>query len=219
MFTEIYKDSHLQAMSAQATKSLVQMLLVDNTRGANKSNELTGMNMESTFNYTLLPSMIYTFLYNSPDSEHINETNFKDHIPVILCTSFDGKYVTGINFNLIPNDIRANLLDIIYNAFKNFYTNDVEKAVAKNKATINEKFANLLVNEKTRADFLKILNDKLGINVSNAYRVYDVKYIKNVRLIEYDNWKYVPFLSFKDSVRGAGLATLQRKMVDRSKKI
>jgi hypothetical protein len=219
MFTEIYKDSHLQAMSAQATKSLVQMLLVDNARGANKSNELTGMNMESTFNYTLLPSMIYTFLYNSPDSEHINETNFKDHIPVILCTSFDGKYVTGINFNLIPNDIRANLLDIIYNAFKNFYTNDVEKAVAKNKATINEKFANLLVNEKTRADFLKILNDKLGINVSNAYRVYDVKYIKNVRLIEYDNWKYVPFLSFKDSVRGAGLATLQRKMVDRSKKI
>lgn len=219
MFTEIYKDSKLHGMAEQATQSLVQLLLVDNKRGKEKTNELTGMNMESTFNYTVLPSMIYTFLYDSPDAEKIDDSNFKDHLPVILCTSFDGKYVTGLNFNLIPNDIRANILDIIYNGFTDFYEDTVNDAVSKNKAVLNEKFASLLINEKSRADFIKILNDKLGISVSNAYRVYDIKYIRNLRLIEYDNWKYVPFLSFKDSVRGAGLATLQRKMVDKSRAI
>lgn len=216
MFTEIYKDSKLQSMAEQATENLVQLLLVDNKRGSGKTNELTGMNMESTFNYTVLPSMIYTFLYDSPDAEKMDETNFKDHLPVILCTSFDGRYVTGLNFNLIPNDIRANILDIIYNAFSNFYEDSLNDAVSKNKAVLNEKFAVLLMNDRQRADFMKILDAKLGMNISNAYRVYDVKYIRNIRLIEYDNWKYVPFLSFKDSVRGAGLATLQRKMIDRT---
>lgn len=214
MFTEIYKDSKLQSMAEQATENLVQLLLVDNKRGSGKTNELTGMDMESTFNYTVLPSMIYTFLYDSPDAEKMDETNFKDHLPVILCTSFDGRYVTGLNFNLIPNDIRANILDIIYNAFSNFYEDSLNDAVSKNKAVLNEKFAVLLMNDRQRADFMKILDAKLGMNISNAYRVYDVKYIRNIRLIEYDNWKYVPFLSFKDSVRGAGLATLQRKMID-----
>lgn len=206
-------------MAERATENLVRLLLVNNKRGTGKTNELTGMDMESTFNYTVLPSMIYTFLYDSPNAEKIDETNFKDHLPVILCTSFDGKYITGLNFNLIPNDVRANILDIIYNAFQNFYDDVVNDAVLKNKAVLNEKFAALLVNDKNRSEFMKILDTKLGISVSSAYRVYDIKYIRNLRLIEYDNWKYVPFLSFKDSVRGAGLAALQRKMIDRSRAI
>ena len=219
MFAEIYKDSRLQSMSAQATQSLVQMLLVDNIRGQDKLQEITAMDMESTFNKTVYPSMMYTFLYDSPDVEQINNRTFKDHIPVILCMSFDGNYITGLNFNLIPNDIRADILDIIYNAFTSFYKDKLSNAVTSGTAVLNEQFASILINERSRTDFLHILNAKLGMDVSNAYRTYSIKYIKNIRLIEYDNWKYIPFLSFTDSVRGAGLASLQKEMVDKHRNI
>ena len=219
MFAEIYKNSELQAASARATQNLVQMLLVDDVRGHGKLTELTAMNMEKTFNKTVYPSMMYTFLYDSPDSERINNTTFKDHTPVILCMSFDGKYMTGLNFNLIPNDIRADILDIIYNAFKSFYKRYLSDVVAKNSIALNEKFASILINEKTRSEFMQILNSKLGMDITNAYRTYNVKYVKNIRLIEYDNWKYIPFLSFTDSIRGAGLAALQKEMIDKSRKV
>lgn len=215
MFVEIYKNSKLQSVAAQATQNLVQTLLVDKIKGPSKSQELTGMDMERTFNKTLYPSMMYTFLYDSPDAEQVNNTTFKDHTPVILCMSFDGNCITGLNFNLIPNDIRAHILDIIYNAFTSFYKDKVSAAVMNNSAALNEQFASMLANEKTRSGFMQILNASLGLDVSNAYRTYNVKYVRNIRLIEYDNWKYIPFLSFVDSVRGAGLAALQKEMVDK----
>jgi hypothetical protein len=35
-------------------------------------------------------------------------------------------------------------------------------------------------------------------------------------MIEYDQWHYIPFLSFKDSVRGASLAALQAELIDKN---
>ena len=35
----------------------------------------------------------------------------------------------------------------------------------------------------------------------------------NVRLIEYDEWIYIPYLSFKDSIRGSNLANIQRDVI------
>ena len=64
--------------------------------------------------------------------------------------------------------------------------------------------------------FIGLLDSKLNISISSAYRTYKASDVKNVRLLEYDEWKYIPFLVFKDAIRGASLAKVQKEMIDNS---
>lgn len=200
------------------TKKLSFDYLVTNTLGQPKFGreklvELTGMDFESTFNKTLIPSMIYTFKYETKAKDEIGKAKFIDYVPVILCVTNQDGYVTGINFNFLPNDIRANFLDIIFEAYKDFYTNKLSDAVSNGTAVLNEEFASFLINEETRTAFLKLMEGKLGYPISTAWRKYSLSNIKNPRLIEFDMWKYIPCLVFNDAVRGAGLIEIQKEIV------
>ena len=61
--------------------------------------------------------------------------------------------------------------------------------------------------------FLSFMKAKTGVDLSKCVRTYNRSNIVNVRLIEYDEWGYIPYLSFKDSVRGANLANIQRDVI------
>ena len=63
------------------------------------------------------------------------------------------------------------------------------------------------------SSFLKFIKSKTGVDISKCVRTYDRKNIVNVRLIEYDEWFYIPHLSFKGSIRGASLASIQRDVI------
>lgn len=184
-----------------------------NAVGEQKIIELSGMNMEEKLGGEMLPSLFYTFQYASPFSEQEGALVFKDVLPLIMCVWNEGDKVGGINFNMLPNNVRAMLLDIIYGTNPTFYDNDVY-----NGSMINEPFANALVNPESRKNVLLAMSDKTGVNIGSALRVYSKQFIANMRYIEYDMWKYIPFLNYTEGVRGASLADIQKSLLAKLRK-
>ena len=213
MFKEIFKKSFNANTSKDAYTYLVTNALVDKLHSTDKLVEITGMDFESTYNKDILPSMIYTFKYKADNTNTIGKVEFSDIVPLILCFTNENGYITGLNFNYMPNSTRADLLDIIYTAYKEFYENKLSDAVKKGIAIINNEFANFLIHDETREKFLDILTDKLSFNVRQTYRKYKKSKIQDARLIEFDMWKYIPLLTFKDSIRGASLSDLQKQII------
>ena len=212
MFKEFFKDD-FEHSSKIATKVLVDYTLGTPKYGEDKAIEMTAMDFEKDLMSEFLPSMIYTFMYDSKIKETINGIEFIDRVPLLLCCTNVGGYISGINFNFLPNDIRASLLDEIYYAYKDFYTNTLSDAVTNGTSTFNKEFASFLIDEKTRQAFFKLMESKIDYPISSAYRKYNKEYIKNPRLVEFDVWKYIPCLVFKDAVRGINLVDFQREII------
>lgn len=213
MFKELFKKSFNDSTAKQAYEYLVTNTLDKDLKSPDKLVEITAMDFESTYNKDMLPSMIYTFKYKADNNNTIGKVKFSDVIPLILCFTNENGYVTGINFNYIPNSTRADLLDIIYTAYKDFYEDKLSDALKKGTPIINKELASFLIKEETRNKFLDLLSKKLSFDVSKTYRKYDKSKIKHARLIEFDMWKYIPFLTFKDAIRGASLSDLQKQII------
>lgn len=213
MFAELYNSVSKPEYEKMAFEYLVKDKLDAVFSYSNNSKQLTAMNMESSLKSSFIPSMIYTFSYETDMQEKIAKYSFYDIVPVILCTFNDGETIAGLNFNFIPTDIRAVILDIIYNTFKSFYDDELDNAVQKRNAIINTSFAQYLIPDKG-ISFFNLLSTKIGIDITKAYRTYKKSDIKNTRLIEFDEWKYIPFLVFEDAVRGASLAAIQKSLID-----
>lgn len=213
MFTEFFKDNFNDNTRKDSFDYLVTNTLGKPKFGQEKMMEISAMDFESTFNKNILPSMIYTFKYETKAKETIGKTQFIDYVPIILCVTNEDKYITGINFNFLPNNVRAAFLDIIYNAYEDFYVNKLSDAIGKGSAVLNEEFASFLIKEDTRTAFFKLMESKLNYPINSAWRKYDKTKIKNPRLIEFDMWKYIPCLVFKDAIRGAGLVEVQQEII------
>ena len=108
---------------------------------------------------------------------------------------------------MIPNDVRASILDLIVKLTKEPMFDDSGKFKA------NETIAKLFVTPNGVKAFLAAVENETGLNVSSAVRTYKIDCVKKLRMVEYDMWKYVPALSFKDAIRGAGLADIQASMI------
>lgn len=205
-FLEMYKKGEFSKASSNAFDFLFTNLLVKNKRGRDKSVEVSAMDMESKAPIDFVPSMIYTFLYTANMKETTNGKDFIDRIPIILCFS-TGSIITGLNFNMIPNDARASILDLLVETSPETYASGDDFAV-------NEKMFNTFMTKGGASDFLKYIKVKTGLNVSSAMRSYSKDYIENPRMIEYDMWKYIPYMSTMEAVRGGNLAAIQADMVN-----
>lgn len=213
MFRELLKSRDISKSEKDAMDYLVTDTLAKRLRGADKTRELLGLDMESKLPGTFIPSMIYTFMYDTEMVDKSGNYQFKDVVPVILCMTNDNKQITGLNFNLIPNNVRAYILDTIYDSWNTFYDKTVGEAAKDGKAVINNDLATIVSHPEMRVKFLKMMDDITGVKVSNAYRVYSLDKISNPRMIEFDMWKHIPMLSFKDSIRGANLAAVQASII------
>ena len=198
----------------EAFDVLVTDLMSHNLTGPTKSKELTAQDMESHMVTNFMPTMFYIFMYVRQQPEKMKKTEFYDVCPMILCTSVDTKTVTGINFNIIPNNIRAVFLDIVTGDYQQFY-NEM-RITSPDRMVVNNKLGSILTSEKGLSYIIAYINAKTGVDLSSAIRKYDRSCIIKTRMIEYDQWHYIPFLSFKDSVRGASLAALQAELIDKN---
>ena len=135
----------------------------------------------------------------------------------IYCMRCYGTYISGINFNLLPNEARAMFLEIIDKASDNFYTEKGANEAFNNKFVINEMLADTFKDKSAVDAFFKLLENKIGYSLYKAYRRYNVKHIKDIRVIEYVDMKYIPFLNFTDSVRGTKLIELQKRVINKDK--
>lgn len=211
-YLEEYNSSDKEQMEKEAFDFLITDLLVKNLRGNEKQRTITAHNMEESLKTSFVPSLFYLIMYAKADKpEIIGSNEFYDVCPLIMCLGVNDKFITGLNFNFIPNDIRAIILDIITEINNKFYDNVNTMNVDDIK--INNPFGSMLVSNNGISSFLKFIKSKTGVDISKCVRTYDRKNIVNVRLIEYDEWFYIPHLSFKGSIRGASLASIQRDVI------
>lgn len=210
---EFYKNNiNNSDIYNKASQYLLNDTLIKKLYGIKKIKELDGMDQESLMINEFYPSCFYTFLYNLPDKQVIKKISFVDYIPLIMCFGIGPKFIHGINFNLIPNKYRAAILNIIQNSNPTFYNNDIAYYVENNQVALNQQFASILINDKSRLEFIDLISNKLKIDLKIAYRKYNRQYIKNARLIEYSSWKYIPFFDSDYSVRDVNLKQLQNKI-------
>ena len=211
-YLESYMKSNKGQMEKEAFDFLITDLLARNLRGDDKQRTLTAHNMEELLKNQFVPSMFYLIMYAKSDKpEVIGKNEFYDVCPLIMCLSANDKSITGLNFNFIPNDVRARIMDLIVESNPKFYQEMETTNVNSIKA--NNPLGSILISDKGVAAFLLFIKSKTGIDVSQCVRTYNRSNIVNVRLIEYDEWSYIPYLSFKDSIRGANLANVQKDVI------
>lgn len=201
-FYEDYKNGLYNGKDKEAYNLIVKELLQNNSVGKNKQKTLTGYDMEGSAMVRFVPSMFYVFMYNNPGK---NDPSFYDRVPLILCTGFSGDTVTGLNFNYIPNNIRALFIDAILESYSDFYS---EENLSGGGFKLNEKFATGLLGGGL-SPLLKAFKSETEVDISNAIRTYNIKHVIKSRMLEYDMWEAIPNLSFKDAVRGINLAQAQ----------
>ena len=211
-----YNDYKNLADKRTLEKLAFEYLVVDtldkNLKGPSKSKQVTGLDMES-YTKDVFPSLIYTFKYNSEHIDKQGQYEFRDYVPIIFCMNVDKDYVYGINFNLLPNDVRAKFLDVIYDTNSHFYS----YGIYNEGLQLSNVLMTHLMKPDLRQNLLDIFDMQVGVKVSSAYRMYKKKCIENIRLIEYDVWDYIPSLVFTDSIRGANLAEVQKSIIESSK--
>lgn len=222
LILDFYKENKA---NASAIKNAEQYLFKDTLsiplKKDKKIKELDGMDMESKLVGKIVPSMIYTFIYDTKKEKQVeDDIVFSDNFPIVLCCNVKnitriiknkkvkGVVITGINLNFLPNQQRAIVLDSIYKGFSSFYEDKVYKDVSKNKVSINKAFS-IFVSNKNFIKNIKLLSK---IDISKCVRNYNISFAKNIRLIEYNLWKYIPLYDAKRVVTGISIKNLQKIM-------
>ncbi len=217
MFVEFYKENRGNIdVLEQAKRVLIGDTLSKPLLGSEKLTDIESSDMESKISEPFIPSLFYTFKYVA-ETDVIAGISAVDYIPIMLCFKKSGKYVEGINFNLLPNEMRAVMLDAINNSFDGYYTGMGLDAAQRGEISINERFGNILVSDSGKMQFMRYFESKCGVPITKAYRKYNISHISSMRMLEYGNYKYIPLLYFDDAVRGASISRLQDAVISADK--
>jgi len=214
------KNKSIPTEILKAEEYLLKDTLSKNLTRDKKIKELDGMDMESKLSGKIMPSMIYTFIYDTKQDMQLEDNIiFGDKMPIVLCCDIkpmekmlNGKLVNslqiiGINLNFLKNDDRAIFLDKFYSAFSTFYKN-IYKDVYENKASINKQLSTVLNNK----NFVNLVYTLTKVDISKCVRAYNVSFAKNIRLIEYNLWKYIPLYDAKRTVTNISIKGIQEIM-------
>ena len=200
-------NSNNPEINKLATEYLLRDTLNNKLHGNNKIKDIDGMDMESKLAGNIIPGMIYTFIYkpNKDKNDIIDNLNIGDKFPIVLCCgiklfkkNIDNKIKTticiqGLNLNYLSSSKRLKLLNTIHTGYKSFYENEIYKQTENNSYAIN----NSLGEDLQNPNFLMDLADISNIELNNCFRLYEITNCVNIRLIEYNLWKYIPFYNPK----------------------
>lgn len=178
---------------------LFDKYITQNLHGNNKIFDIETSNMEDLLmkqtNGLPLPGMIYTFIYHGKPFEIIIEEakkgKYSDYVPIMFCLGINRKNTIGINLNLLPQQVRLNFLQLLYDTFYNFYK-DANIYAQYGQLVVNKSLINIVASNKGK-ELVKYFSDVHGANYSFAYRKYKLKNISNLRMIEFGEYKYIPF--------------------------
>lgn len=151
-----------------------------------------------------IPGYTYTFIYKGDNfkigapPEKVRE--YTDLVPIVFCMSSDKNNFAGINMNLLPPGSRLKFLQSFYDVFSSFLEREVDVLAENNELALNKRFI-ALVNSGKGQDMIKLFSRATGENFKFAYRKYLFEKIENFRMIEYAEWKYLPFYEAKDAFR------------------
>ena len=196
------ENSYLKSINnikSIAYYELYEKYLIQNKKGDAKLTEIESTDQESLINsrnggYTI-PGMIYTFIYGELDKIQTSlfTKNYIDFAPLVFCLNNDIGSFKGINMNMLPEKIRLQFLNSYYTTFIDFFKREAEVLSQNQKLAINKRFVEY-VKEGKGQDLLKIFNSQCKANFNYGYRSYKLEKVKRLRMIEYNEWKYIPII-------------------------
>ena len=148
-----------------------------------------------------LPGFIYTFIYPPKDEIiQIGDKEYTDYVPIVFCTSVKGMLFKGVNLNTLPNLERVKFLEVYWMAYKNFFK-DIEVKTQNDELALNMKFISLMSSPLANK-ILDVMSRMTNANFSYGFRTYDAKKIRQLRMIEYTEWDYIPFFEPRNAFKG-----------------
>jgi hypothetical protein len=187
--------------------TLFEKYIIYNLRGEEKKIEIDSTDQESiimtkNMGYPL-PGITYTFIYKGPNVIIKNPKltkEYTDWVPLVFCMNTSPGHFSGINFNVLPPPVRLQFLQSFYDTFIDFLEREVDVLAQNNKLALNKRFIAYIKSGKGQ-NMIKLFNRQNGENFNFGYRKYSIEKIDNFRMVEYSEWKYIPFYSPTDAFR------------------
>lgn len=198
-----------------AYDTLFVKYLVENKKGYAKLTEIESTDVESMLiarnGGFPIPGMIYTFIYGEPDKIKLKlgAKEFIDFAPMMFCMNNDRDSFKGINLNMIPEAARLDFLESFYQTFKDFLERTAEVLAQNEKLAINRRFIEF-AKGGGGAEMLRLFSAKTGQNFKYGYRSYKINKVQQLRMIEYNEWNYIPFYRPVDAFREINLAQMHK---------
>lgn len=213
-FVEYYNDNKSNKYERNmATTRLVKDLLIDNKVGNDKIVDLDDTDLESQMPEGFgFPGMIYTFIHKGGTSKQ-GKITFTDYMPILLCCECGNESIAGVNFNYLPPEYRAMLLDTINEFTGNYYTEKGLYAAQCGDYAMNTDFFKTMMIPDARKDFFAYYYTKTHCDLMKAYRRYYFSNIESFRLVEYPLYKYITIIASNDAIKGADILKVQKETI------
>jgi len=196
-------------------------------KGGKKLIEIDSTDQESVLKKKMqgVPfiGMIYTFIHVSKLQETISnpsgkQVEFHDITPIVFCTNFNPHtgLLKGLNLNMLPKEERLKFLQAYWEAYKPFFEK-VEEKTEYNKEALNTKYISAAASGKNPKLF-EMFNRSQSALFNFAYRSYDLKNVRKFRMIEYEEWRFVPFYDARQSFKKTNLDAIYSTYYDNKRK-
>jgi hypothetical protein len=107
---------------------------------------------------------------------------------------------------MLPNEERLKFLQAYWEYYKSFFDR-IEEKTEYQKEALNKKYIVAAIIGQNPAIF-KRFNDKYNALFNFAYRSYKLENIRDYRMIEYEEWRYIPFYNAKVAFKKLGMAKI-----------
>lgn len=200
--------------SDKAFQSVIDNLFLKNLWGKWKAMGIDEYDSESNTKQTLIPGHIYAFKYKAdkPTTYDNGKIKFEyfDRLPIILCLGHKDNIIHAINLNLCSYGLRALILNDLYNMDPDFFRYKASDQSHMGQMPISGTISKFFLTPGNVDKFLQYIKNKYHIqNTGFIFRTYDIKKIQGIRFIETWQWKYIPFIDYKQNVKNSTLQLIQ----------
>lgn len=208
-YNNALKSRSIEENEKEAFVSIVENLFKKNLRGWQKIYEIDGYDGESAMGDTVIfPGTVYAFQYQAKQPSVYESGNVKfewyDSFPIVLVTeNINDTLISGINLNLCSPPVRAQIINLLYNIDENFYIKSgAEKMAINGKKPLSEEVMKTFMNPASKKEFLDMVVKTCNLKYAGFIsRYYNIQNIKNPRLIETWQYKYLPFLRYTGDLK------------------
>lgn len=150
-----------------------------------------------------MPGNIYIFTYNQQNPVTYKTADktfsFIDTLPIVMVTGFANNIFRGINFNYCPRNIRLQILNTFINTDEPYFYNKIELFVRNNVRPHSDPYNSFIMSGER--NILNHINKATQKKCDTLFHNYNANKVISIRMIEPWQWKFIPYLYYKDTMK------------------